>query len=111
MTRRVEEILEKILLPIDASWKISDVTVNKVTEEVEVELKYALPYIDIKGKRYSIYDHRPIRKWRHLDLWQYKTFLSSRLPRYKDEIGFYHTVDVPWADPSEQMTLLLEKKF
>jgi transposase len=105
------EILEKILLPINASWEISDVKVNEVTEEVEVELKYSLPYIDIEGKHYGIYDHRPIRKWRHLDLWQYKTFLSARLPRYKDESGFYHTVDVPWAEPSEQMTVLLEKKF
>ena len=96
MTRRVEEILEKILLPIDASWKISDVIVNALIEEVEVELKYALPYIDIKGNRYSIYDHRPIRKWRHLDLWQYKTFLSSRLPRYKDEKDTNYEVSKAW---------------
>jgi len=27
-------------------------------------------------------------------LWQYKTFISARLPRYKDEKGFYHTVDI-----------------
>ena len=107
----LDEILEKILLPIDTSWKISDVKVNEVTEEVEVELKYTLPAIEIEGKRYGIYDHRPKRKWRHLDLWQYKTFISACLPRYKDESGFYHTVDVPWADPSEQMTILLEKKF
>jgi hypothetical protein len=87
------------------------VKVNEVTEEVEVALQYALPYIEVNGKRYSIYDHRPVRRWRHLDLWQYKTFISTRLPRYKDENGFYHTVDVPWAVPGEQMTLLLEKKF
>jgi transposase len=98
-------------LPIDASWCISDVQVNETTEEVEVLLQYDLPYIEVAGKRYSIYDHRPERKWRHLDLWQYKTFISARLPRYKDEKGFYHTIEVPWAKPSEQMTVLLEKKF
>jgi transposase len=105
------EILEKILLPIDASWRIIDVKVNEVTEEVEVVLDYNLPYIEAEKCRYGIYDHRPIRRWRHLDLWQYKTFISARLPRYKDEKGFYHTIEVPWADPSEQMTVLLEKKF
>ena len=107
---KVEEILEKILLPIDGLWKVSDVKVDEFSETVEVALEYALPYIEVKGKRYSIYDHRPIRNWRHLDLWQYKTYLSARLPRYKDEKGFYHSVEVPWAEVGEQMTVLLEKK-
>jgi hypothetical protein len=109
--RKVEEILEKILLPIDSSWEITDVKVNEVTEEIEVELQYSISEIEVEGKCYSIYDHRPIRRWRHLDLWQYKTFISARLPRYKDEKGFYHTIEVPWAEIGEQMTILLEKKF
>lgn len=109
--KKVEEILEKILLPIDSKWKISGVKVDEEKETVEVDLEYAMPYIEEEGIRYSIYDHRPIRKWRHLDLWQYKTFISARLPRYKDEKGFYHSIEVSWADPSEQMTVLLEKKF
>jgi transposase len=106
-----EAILEKILLPLSLSWRISDVRVNETTESVEVVLQYTLPYIEVEGKRYSIYDHRPVRKWRHLDLWQYKTYISASLPRYKDENGFYHTIEVSWAEPSEQMTVLLEKKF
>jgi hypothetical protein len=82
-----------------------------LTEEIEVVLEYNLPYIEVNSTRYGIYDRRPSRRWRHLDLWQYKTFIRARLPRYKDEKGFYHTVEVPWAEPSEQMTVLLEKKF
>ena len=109
--RKVEEILEKILLPINSLWAVSNVKVDGLSEEVYVSLEYALPYIEEGGKRYSIYDHRPVRRWRHLDLWQYKTFLCARLPRYKDEKGFYHTVSVPWAEVSEQMTVLLEKKL
>jgi len=109
--KKVEEILEKILLPIDSLWKISDVIVDDEKETVEVVLEYALSHIEVGGRHYSIYDHRPIRKWRHLDLWQYKTYISARLPRYKDERGCYHSVEVSWAEPSEQMTVLLEKKF
>ena len=107
---KTEEILSKILLPIDSSWKIIDVRVEETKSEVHVELQYALSYIEADNHRYSIYDHRPSRRWRHLDLWQYKTFLIARLPRYKDEHGFYHSVEVPWAEVSDQMTVLLKKK-
>jgi hypothetical protein len=107
---KVEKILNKILLPLNSSWIISDVQLKASTDEVFVELKYNLPYIEVDSHRYAIYDHRPFRLWRHLDLWQYKTFISARLPRYKDEKGFYHTIDIPWSEPSEQMTVLLKKK-
>ena len=109
--KQVEEILEKILLPIGSSWRVSEVKVDELSEDIYVSLEYVLPYIEVNGKRYGIYDHRPVRNWRHLDLWQYKTYLEARLPRYKDENGFYHTVSVPWAEASEQMTVLLEKKL
>jgi hypothetical protein len=106
---KVEEVLNKILLPLNSSWKIMVVELKESTDEVFVELAYDLPYLEVNGLRYSIYDHRPFRLWRHLDLWQYKTFIRARLPRYKDEKGFYHTIDIPWAEPSEQMTVLLKK--
>jgi len=105
-----EDILSKILLPLNSSWKISSVRVDDSADEVYVDLKYDLPYIEVDHIRYGIYDHRPSRDWRHLDLWQYKTFLTARLPRYKDKEGFYHTIEVPWAEVSEQMTVLLKKK-
>jgi hypothetical protein len=108
--KNTEEILSKILLPLNSCWRITDVRVNDSTDEVFVSLSYDLPYIESDGRRYGIYDHRPSRRWRHLDLWQYKTFLTARLPRYKDDKGFYHTIDIPWADASDQMTILLKKK-
>jgi len=108
--KKVEEILEKILLPIDSSWIIKEVKLDDTDESIEIELNYSKPYIEASGRHYNIYDHRPVRYWRHLDLWQYKTYISARLPRYKDENDFYHTVSVPWADAGEQMTELLEKK-
>jgi hypothetical protein len=107
---KVEEILNKILLPLNSCWNISNVQLNESTEEINVCLHYSLPYIEANGVRYSIYDHRPSRQWRHLDLWQYKTYITASLPRYRDENAFYHTVEIPWAYPGEQMTDLLKKK-
>jgi transposase len=104
------DILEKILLPLNSEWKVSEVNVSEEHGEVEVKLRYAQPYVEAGGRQYGLYDHRKPRRWRHMDLWQYKTYIVAELPRYKDELGFYHTVEVPWAEASERMSTLLKKK-
>jgi hypothetical protein len=44
-----------------------------------------------------------------LDLWQYKTLIVTRLPRYDDGRGV-KTIEVPWSDSNERITRMLEKK-
>jgi len=104
-------ILEKILLPLNTAWEVSDVVTNERTEEIFVNLRYKFDYVEDNGIRYPIYDHRKERKWRHLDLWQYKTYLQAQLPRYKDNSGNFKSVEVPWAEEYERMSILLEKKL
>jgi transposase len=105
-----QEILEKVLLPLNSAWEVVDVAVDEAASTVEVGLRYSLPYVENGGMRYPIYDHRHLRKWRHLDLWQHKTYLCAKLPRYRDAAGHVHTVEVPWADADRRLTCLLEKK-
>ena len=105
-----KEILGKILLPLNSAWSVSVVETDEVKEEIFVRLRYTVDYIEDNGIRYPIYDYRPERKWRHLDLWQYKTYLLAQLPRYKDNQGHVRSVSVPWADVCERMSILLEKK-
>ena len=105
-----ENILEKILFPLNSQWEVSSVDTDIINEEVFVNLRYKLDYVEDDGVRYSIYDHRNARKWRHLDLWQYKTYLVAQIPRYKDNHGFFKSVEVPWAEEYERLTILLEKK-
>ena len=105
-----KSILEKILLPLNTAWEVSDVCTNEHAEEIVVNLRYKFNYVEDNGTRYPIYDHRQERKWRHLDLWQYKTYLQAQLPRYKDNIGNFKSVDIPWAEAYERMSILLEKK-
>ena len=108
--KREKEVLSKILLPLNQEWEVKEVE-TKGEEEVSVVLEYRLDYVEANGVRYPIYDWRQERKWRHLDLWQYKTYIRARLPRYKDEKGFFKTLSVPWAEEYERMTILLEKKL
>ncbi|MFT3751502.1 MAG: hypothetical protein QM800_00985 [Paludibacter sp.] len=109
MTTSVEKILEKILLPMNHDWVIESVSVNESAQEIYVELKYVLDFVSLNTTHYPIYDFRPMRTWRHLDLWEYKTFIRARLPRYKHDTGI-SSIEVPWADAVERMTYLLEKK-
>ena len=48
------------------------------------------------------------RTWRHLNFFQYKTFIHARQPRIKCRDHGVKTVEVPWARPGSGFTLLFE---
>ena len=110
MAKSTDEILASLLLPRGSDWKIKDVHSDDPNESIYVEVEYSKPDIVIAGKHFPIYDFRPERVWRHLDMWQYKTYIKARIPRCKLPDGKYASVQVPWADAGERMTELLEKQ-
>jgi hypothetical protein len=97
---RETQVLQKILLPLNADWEVSEVQTDELTEEIYVKLRYNFDYVKAAGVRYSIYDRRKERKWRHLDLWQYKTWLIAEVPHYKDHNDNFKTITLPWAEES-----------
>ena len=48
------------------------------------------------------------RTWRHLNFFQYKTFIHARQPRIKCKEHGVKTVEVPWARKGSGFTLLFE---
>lgn len=109
--KSIEEILQNLLLQNDDNWEIENVTCDDVAEEIHVALRYRYPDVKVSEKFYPVHDYRPERNWRHLDLWQYKTILSARIPRYKGTNGKIVSVEVPWALPHSRMSWLEEKKL
>ena len=107
----LKTILEKIILPVEDGWKLSKLDINEEKLEVNVYLYFEPNKYKVGALGYDLYDARVERKGRHLDLWQYKTFIYCKLPRYKDENNKVKTIDVPWSEPYERMTWLLEKKL
>ena len=83
----IKEVLDNILLPLDAAWFISSVRTDDESGEIFLQLEYKLDYAEVECVRYPIYDFRNERCWCHLDLWQYHTYLTARIPRYKDNSG------------------------
>ncbi len=104
-----EDILSKLLLHNNNDWEIENVTCDDSTEEIHIMLKYRYDTIKVEEKEFPIFDFRHERCWRHLDMWQYKTILEARIPRYHDgeEVK---SVAVPWALPNSRMSWLMEKK-
>lgn len=110
MDTKLLKSLETLIIPTNSLWSIKDISVDSILCEVNVTMTFTQDYYKVKGKKQKIYDHRPSRKWRHLDFWQYKTFIRAEVPRVKTDTGII-SIPVPWAEVNERMTELLEKKL
>ena len=69
-----------------------------------------------KGARFSleggegdlpVHDTRT-RTWRHLNFFQYRCYVTARVPRVVDKDGKVVTVEVPWARVGSGFTLMME---
>lgn len=109
MSKSTDEILSKLLLPDNSDWEITSIDTDDLNEEIHVILRYTKSVVTIAGREFPIYDYRHERNWRHLDLWQYKTYLTARIPRYNlfDKIV---SIDVPWSCEHSRLTELMKKK-
>ena len=102
-------------LNLSEPWQVEKVDFRK-TENGKLELHidigfkrggtFACP-VDGCGKTATAYDTSE-RTWRHLNFFQYKTFIHARQPRIKCRDHGVKTVEVPWARPGSGFTLLFE---
>jgi transposase len=98
-------------LGLTAPWYITEVEFDEESEELHVSIDF------MDGAEFSIssesddrsrpYDTRE-RRWRHLDFWQHKTYLTARVPRIRLPDGSVKTIEVPWARKGSGFTLLFE---
>jgi len=98
------------LLGLTDGWEVKRVELDTVRGEVVVHIEcgqqeLADPFTQVPCK---VYDHAPVRRWRHLDTMQYKTYLSCALHRIELPDGKVKTVDPPWASSHERHTYLFE---
>ena len=89
-----KEEMYRIILEIDDNWKVREVIVNDAEQEVVVQIDYVNEKAmdPESGEWCSLYDHREERRWRHLDTMQYKTYLSSSVPRVMNKQGKVNTI-------------------
>ena len=104
------EALFERLLELEAWWVVGQVLTDRDQQEIQIHVECrSKSVVDVvTGQLCKVYDHAPPRKWRHLDIMQYKTYICCRLPRIKIPTGEVRTVDPPWASSHERHTYLFE---
>ena len=99
------------LLGITSDWEVKEVKVNKEVNEIDIFIEYKpkTAICPVTQKMCPIYDLRESRRWRHLNIMQYQTYITCRVPRVINEDDKISTIEVPWSDYSQRYTYLFEE--
>ena len=96
-------------LSLDEPWKIEGATFTDDESAVEIEVSYSAsrgpcPECSASSKKHD----SVTRRWRHLDMWDYQTWVVCRVPRVKCEEHGVRRIEVPWADGWARFTSRFE---
>ena len=92
----------EIALGIQAPWKITDTELipsEKNPNRLEMHI--------ICGEEEKVYDTRE-RVWRHLNFFQYRSYIHARVPRIECKEHGVKTIEVPWGRAGSGFTLMME---
>lgn len=100
------------LLRLKEPWYISKIDVDVAAEEAHVFIAHRHEKLPCPacGKPCNVRDHGEERTWRHLDLWQAKTYLHAAMPRTDCPTHGVLTVPVPWSEPNSRFTMAFEAR-
>ncbi|MGH8115458.1 MAG: ISL3 family transposase, partial [Rhodanobacteraceae bacterium] len=95
------------LLRLAEPWFIAGIDIDPAGEAMHVRIDFrrdARLGCPECGALAEVYDRTEERVWRHLDLWQCKTWLHCRLPRVRCELHGVRQVGTPWAEPGSRLS-------
>jgi hypothetical protein len=103
-----EEFFKK-LLNFGLEWKVERIDFNE-NNEVDIYLKWNLEAHKkaTKAPYEFVHDYRNYRRWRHLDILQFKTFINAKIPRIKSKDATIQSIKTPWACQGNRHTFLFE---
>ena len=104
--------LFSLALGLTKPWQVVDLKFSKEEGRLDLWLdflkgaKFPCPSCD-ETKEAEVQDTLE-RTWRHLNFFQYETYLHARVPRVRCGSCGVKQVEVPWARPGSGFTLLFE---
>jgi len=112
MAKRISGYFD-LLLELDENWQVVDLHTDYKTKEIRIRVEFIgkKGVCPINFDRCSIYDYTKLRKWRHLDIMDYHTYIECRIPRVIDKKGKVKTLSVPWASKYDRYTSKFESKI
>lgn len=104
--------LFSLALGLTKPWKVAEIKFSKEEGRLDLWLDFA------KGAKFpcsscadtpegEVHDTQD-RTWRHLNFFQYETYLHARVPRIRCGTCGVKQVKVPWARPGSGFTMLFE---
>lgn len=100
------------LLGLERPWTVERVDVTPTNDGIEVGLRHrsnASFLCPDCGAARPLYDHLPVRRWRHLDHGLCRTWLLARIPRVSCAVHGVRQVQVPWSLPRSRFSSAFEK--
>jgi transposase len=103
--------LFQLALGLQDPWQVKEITFSEEPGRLDIYITHT------KGAQFPCADCQQLlgvhdtvdRTWRHLNFFQYETYLHARLPRIQcDACQTTKNVPVPWARPGSGFTLLFE---
>lgn len=100
------------LLQLRTPWHITRIDVDIPGEEVHVFVNHDLGRLPCPtcGKPCLVEDHADERTWRHLDMWQAKTWIHASMPRTNCPEHGILRVALPWSEPNSRFTMAFEDR-
>lgn len=101
------------LLGLQAPWEVTEVEVSHGEQRVDIHVAHApgtLFACPTCGNPCPIHDHAPKRCWRHLDAFQFHTYLHAAPPRVRCDEHGVKTAALPWASPGARFTEMFETR-
>lgn len=99
-------------LGLPVPWEVVSVSFDPERGRIDFEVGFASGSCfvcpECSAVEQPVHDTRR-RSWRHLNFFQYETYLHAKVPRVRcGECGKVRQVPVPWARPGSGFTLLFE---
>lgn len=99
------------MLGITKDFAIVKIDKNELDKIINIHIEYLPKTYSKNGKEYAIYDRTPIRKWQHLNWFEYRCYLIGSLPRYLSECGKPKVIDINFAPPQKGYTHLFAREI
>lgn len=109
-----QEELFAMAIGIASPWEITSICLDTKKGELRIDIDFAkgseFEYISKDTgeiSQHKAYD-TSIKKWRHMNFFQYRCYLHARVPRIQLDDGKVKQVKTPWEGNSKGFTLLFE---
>lgn len=99
-----------LALGLTPPWEVTEVQLDQPGRRLDIIIDFKLGSrfpCPVCGELVPIHDTSD-KQWRHLDFFQYQTFLHARSPRTKCLEHGVKTIVVPWARAGSGFTLYME---